>query len=112
MEGNYNTYAIPNAAAGPVTTTAYRQKISEWSKRFGVLYQPTPLQSYHFSYGTSFNTSGDTYSYSAATVNTPPESSRNLEIGAKIDSGRSNASPHAWRCSILPSSTSATPIPT
>lgn len=86
MEGNYNTYAIPNAAAGPVTTTAYRQKISEWSKRFGVLYQPTPLQSYHFSYGTSFNTSGDTYSYSAATVNTPPESSRNLEIGAKIDS--------------------------
>ncbi|MGL4434353.1 MAG: TonB-dependent receptor [Giesbergeria sp.] len=86
MEGNYNTYAIPNAAAGPVTTTAYRQKISEWSKRFGVLYQPTPLQSYHFSYGTSFNTSGDTYSYSAATVNTPPESSRNIEIGAKIDS--------------------------
>jgi catecholate siderophore receptor len=86
MEGNYNTYAIPNAAAGPVTTTAYRQKISEWSKRFGVLYQPTPLQSYHFSYGTSFNTSGDTYSYSSATVNTPPESSRNIEIGAKIDS--------------------------
>ena len=51
-----------------------------------MLYQPTPLQSYHFSYGTSFNTSGDTYSYSAATVNTPPESSRNIEIGAKIDS--------------------------
>jgi catecholate siderophore receptor len=86
MEGNYNTYAIPSAAPGPVTTTAYRQKISEWSKRFGVLYQPTPLQSYHFSYGTSFNTSGDTYSYSAATVNTPPESSRNIEIGARIDS--------------------------
>ena len=86
MDGDYNSYAIPSAAPGPVTTTAYRQKISEWSKRFGVLYQPTPLQSYHFSYGTSFNTSGDTYSYSAATVNTPPESSRNIEIGAKIDS--------------------------
>jgi catecholate siderophore receptor len=86
MDGSYNTYAIPNTAAGPVTTTAYRQKISEWSKRLGVLYQPSPLQSYHFSYGTSFNTSGDTYSYSAATVNTPPESSRNIEIGAKIDS--------------------------
>lgn len=86
MDGRYNTFGIPNTAPGPVTTTAYRQKISEWSKRFGVLYQPTPLQSYHFSYGTSFNTSGDTYSYSPQTVDTPPESSRNIEIGAKIDS--------------------------
>ncbi len=86
MDGNYNNYAIPNSAPGPVTTTQYRQSIGEWSKRLGLLYQPTPLQSYHFSYGTSFNTSGDTYSYSAQTVNTPPESSRNLEIGAKLDS--------------------------
>ncbi|WP_042423603.1 TonB-dependent receptor [Comamonas granuli] len=86
MDGRYNTFGIPNTAPGPVTTTAYRQKIAEWSKRLGVLYQPTPLQSYHFSYGTSFNTSGDTYSYSPQTVNTPPESSRNIEIGAKIDS--------------------------
>ncbi len=86
MDGSYNTFGIPTTAAGPVTTTSYRQKIAEWSKRLGVLYQPTPLQSYHFSYGTSFNTSGDTYSYSAQTVNTPPESSRNIEIGAKIDS--------------------------
>lgn len=86
MDGSYNTFGIPNNAPGPVTTTGYRQKISEWSKRLGVLYQPTPLQSYHFSYGTSFNTSGDTYSYSPQTVNTPPESSRNIEIGAKLDS--------------------------
>ena len=86
MSGDYNTYAIPNAAPGPVSTTAYRQKISAWSKRAGLLYQPNPLHSYHLSYGTSFNTSGDTYSYSAATVNTPPESSRNIELGAKLDS--------------------------
>lgn len=86
MDGRYNAYAIPTAAPGPVTTTVYRQKISEWSQRAGVLYQPNELQSYHFSYGTSFNTSGDTYSYSAANVNTPPEASRNLELGAKIDS--------------------------
>jgi len=86
MDGRYNTFGIPADAPGPVTTTSYRQKISEWSKRAGVLYQPNDLQSYHFSYGTSFNTSGDTYSYSAATVNTPPESSRNIEIGAKLDS--------------------------
>lgn len=85
MSGDYNTYAIPTAAPGPVTTTAYRQKISAWSKRAGLLYQPNPLHSYHLSYGTSFNTSGDTYSYSASTVNTPPESSRNIELGAKLD---------------------------
>lgn len=86
LRGDYNSYAIPNNAAGPVATTNYRQDISEWSKRVGVLYQPNALQSYHFSYGTSFNTSGDTYSYSPATVNTPPESSQNIEIGAKLDS--------------------------
>ncbi len=85
MTGDYNTYAIPAAAPGPVTTTAYSQKISAWSKRAGLLYQPNPLHSYHLSYGTSFNTSGDTYSYSATTVNTPPESSRNIELGAKLD---------------------------
>ena len=38
------------------------------------------------SYGTSFNTSGDTYQYDAGTSQTDPESSRNLELGAKIDS--------------------------
>lgn len=85
MQGDYKTYAIPAAAPGPVTTTPYSQNISAWSKRAGLLYQPNPLHSYHLSYGTSFNTSGDTYSYSADTVNTPPESSRNIELGAKLD---------------------------
>lgn len=86
MKGDYNTYAIPTNAPGPVTTTSYEQSIYEWSKRFGVLYQPTDRHSFHFSYGTSFNTSGDTYSLGAANADTPPEESRNLELGAKIDS--------------------------
>jgi catecholate siderophore receptor len=86
MDGTFNQYAIPNNAPGPVTTTAFQQKISEWSHRFGVLFQPTPLHSFHFSYGTSFNTSGDTYSYNTQSANTPPEESENLELGAKIDS--------------------------
>ena len=86
MRGNYRTDAIPAAAAGPVTTTRYAQEISAPSKRFGLLYQPGPLQSYHFSYGTSFNTSGDVYSYNAQSANTPPESSENIEFGAKFDS--------------------------
>jgi len=86
MRGDYSTYAIPTAAAGPVTTTSYVQEISAISKRFGLLYQPNALHSYHFSYGTSFNTSGDAYSYNAQSANTPPESSENIEFGAKLDS--------------------------
>ncbi len=86
MKGDYDAFGIPTNAAGPVTTTSYSQRISEFSRRFGVLYQPNALHSYHFSYGTSFNTSGDTYSYNALSANTPPESSVNLELGAKLDS--------------------------
>ena len=86
MDGRYSAYAIPNNAAGPVTATSYQQKISEWSKRVGVLYQPTDLHSFHLSYGTSFNTSGDAYSYNAQSANTPPEASENVELGARIES--------------------------
>jgi catecholate siderophore receptor len=82
MRGNY---ATTTPATGAVTAT-YQQKISELSKRFGVLYQPNALHSYHFSYGTSFNTSGDTYSYNALSANTDPEQSQNIEFGAKLDS--------------------------
>lgn len=56
------------------------------SYRAGALYQPTPTSSFHLSYGTSFNTSADTYQYvTQQTANTPPEKSRNLELGAKLD---------------------------
>ncbi len=53
------------------------------SKRLGLMYQPTYEVSYYAAYGTSFNTSGDLYQFDPASANTPPESSRNLEIGAK-----------------------------
>jgi catecholate siderophore receptor len=86
MKGRYNQYNLPTNAAGPLTAVNYEQKISETSKRVGVLYQPNAQHSYHFSYGTSFNTSGDTYSYNATNANTPPEQSRNIELGAKIES--------------------------
>ncbi|MEY4736859.1 MAG: hypothetical protein RL302_1178 [Pseudomonadota bacterium] len=54
-----------------------------WSKRLGVMYQPSDEVSYYASYGTSFNTSGDLYQYDTTSANTPPESSRNVEIGIK-----------------------------
>ena len=67
-----------------------------WSPRVGVLFQPDELSSYYVSYGSSFNTSGDTYQYgnlsaggtvanpgTESLANTPPEKSRNIEIGGK-----------------------------
>ncbi|MFM2406736.1 MAG: hypothetical protein RL223_4616 [Pseudomonadota bacterium] len=85
--GTYKTYQAVNSttvALGSVTASRARHD-ALLSKRFGLLYQPSDSQSYHVSYGTSFNTSGDAFQYDAAGTNTPPESSRNIEIGAKLD---------------------------
>lgn len=53
------------------------------SKRLGLMFQPTDEVSYYASYGTSFNTSGDLYQFDPKSANTAPESSRNIEVGAK-----------------------------
>lgn len=63
--------------------TALSRSDSLLSKRLGVMYQPTAEVSYYAAYGTSFNTSGDLYQFDPRSANTPPESSRNMEIGAK-----------------------------
>lgn len=100
LEGSYNCHAVPDPTASATAqqcdtltstiaaplTRNYQMKVSEWSQRVGVLYQPNSLDSYHVSAATSFNTSGDAYSLSAANANIPPEKSINLEIGAKLDS--------------------------
>lgn len=81
--GRGETY---NAASPFPSTTTTKLSQGAWSYRAGVLYQPTESQSYHVSYSTSFNSSADTYQYvSPQTANTPPEKSRNFEIGAKLD---------------------------
>ena len=62
-----------------------------WSPRIGALYQPDDSASYYISYGTSYNTSGDTYQFSnpnagtEKTANTDAEKSRNFEIGGKFE---------------------------
>jgi catecholate siderophore receptor len=86
LTGDYDAFGIPNNAQDPVTTTRYRMKVSEVSQRLGALWQPNALHSFHASAGTSFNTSGDAYSLGASNVDTPPEKSINLEIGARLDS--------------------------
>lgn len=88
LDGKYNTFAYSNANS-PTTSTGmstYNMKVSEFSYRGGLLFQPNTRESYHFSAATSFNTSGDAYSLSASNVNIPPEKSLNLELGGKIDS--------------------------
>ena len=90
LVGDYDTFAIPNNAPGPVTTTRYRMKVSELSKRGGLLFQPSERMSFHFSAATSFNTSGDAYSLSAANVDIPPEQAINLELGARLESADGN----------------------
>ena len=85
LAGDYDTYAIPANAPQPVTATRYRMRVSELSKRAGLLYQPDARTSIHFSAATSFNTSGDAYSLSAANVDIPPEQAINLEVGARLD---------------------------
>jgi catecholate siderophore receptor len=62
------------------------------SKRLGLMFQPTDSVSYYASYGTSFNTSGDLYQYDTSSANTPPESSRNIEVGIKWELADGNLS--------------------
>jgi catecholate siderophore receptor len=76
--GNFDRFG--NAAPN---NTPLSRSDGVWSKRLGVMYQPRDEVSYYASYGTSFNTSGDLYQYDANSASTPPESSRNIEVGAK-----------------------------
>lgn len=85
FDGSYRTFSTAAADSGALTAERGRADTVA-SHRLGALWQPTPLSSVHFSYGTSFNTSGDAYQYDALGSNTPPEKSRNFELGAKIDS--------------------------
>lgn len=78
-------------------TAGNRAEMDEslWSPRVGLLFQPNDWSSYHVSYGTSYNTSADTYQHAINAnlgsttnqrlINTPPEKSRNFEIGGKFD---------------------------
>ena len=81
-----------NFKATYVTNTGVANSISEslWSPRVGATFQPDENTSYYVSFGTSYNTSGDTYQFTPGApntrdANTPPEKSRNLEVGGKFE---------------------------
>ena len=72
------------AAATPALMNLSRGD-SLWSKRFGLLWQPTDNAAYYASYGTSFNASGELFLYDLPGSKAPPEKSRNIEIGSKYE---------------------------
>jgi catecholate siderophore receptor len=91
------TYHAPSTTMnGTVTPAASFERSDDLiSPRLGALYQPSETESWYASYGTSYNTSGDTYQFAlgslaagsnnAKTANTDPEKSRNLELGGKFE---------------------------
>ncbi len=85
------TTAATTAANGTVTPGySYSRSDNLWSPRVGAMFQPNDWSSYHVSYGTSYNTAGDTYQFtpgspSQRVANTDPEKSRNFEVGGKFE---------------------------
>jgi len=56
-----------------------------WSPRIGLVWQPTPTQSYYFSWNKSYQPSGETFALSTSSADIAPEKTINREIGAKFD---------------------------
>jgi catecholate siderophore receptor len=56
-----------------------------WSYRGGLIFHPTPSQSYYFSYATAFNPSAEAIQLAANNVDTAPEKNRTFEIGGKLE---------------------------
>ena len=92
------SYHAPSTTAsnGTVTPAAsFKRSDDLISPRLGALYQPNENESYYASFGTSYNTSGDTYQFAlgslaagsnnAKAANTDPEKSRNFELGGKFE---------------------------
>lgn len=56
-----------------------------WSPRVGLVWQPSPTQSYYVSWNKSYQPSGETFALSTSSADIAPEKTINREIGAKFD---------------------------
>lgn len=76
-----------NSNFPPATATPYmQQSVNFLSVRGGALFQPDKVQSYYFSYSTSFNPSLEQLvSTTGAQAPLPPENNEAFELGAKYD---------------------------
>jgi catecholate siderophore receptor len=55
-----------------------------WSYRGGLIFHPTPSQSYYFSYATAFNPSAEAIQLAANNAQTDPEKNETFEVGTKL----------------------------
>jgi catecholate siderophore receptor len=55
-----------------------------WSYRGGLIFHPTPFQSYYFSYATAFNPSAEAIQLAANNQGTRPEKNETFELGTKL----------------------------
>ncbi|NWK77891.1 TonB-dependent siderophore receptor [Aquitalea sp. LB_tupeE] len=86
FEGDYNVRSFnSDGSVNSSNTYDLSRTDNVWSWRSGLIWQPDMAQSYYFSYGTSFNPSGETYSLDKATAKVDPEKNRNIELGSKWD---------------------------
>jgi catecholate siderophore receptor len=102
----------------PAGTISNKISDSLVSPRVGLIFQPDELSSYYVSYGTSYNTSGDTYQFG----NQPEQQhqprgqhrpKRAATSKSAASSSCSSAAPcWVWPCSTARNTTSATPTPT
>lgn len=56
-----------------------------WSPRAGLIWQPSEMASFYLSYSRSFQPSGEAFALAANIADRAPETTRNLEIGTKLD---------------------------
>jgi catecholate siderophore receptor len=64
-------------------TTKFDRTDDVPSPRAALVVQPTPMQTYYFAWGSSFNPSAEALTLAANTVDTDPERTYSYEIGAK-----------------------------
>lgn len=72
--------------SGAVTARSdLRRTDKMWSYRGGLVFHPTPSQSYYFSYATAFNPSAEAVQLADNNVNTAPEKNETFEVGGKLE---------------------------
>jgi catecholate siderophore receptor len=74
----------------PLGDLARTDRVFSW--RTGLMFEPYEDATYYLAFGTSFNPSAELYQLDNRTANTPPEKSRNVELGAKWDLADGNLS--------------------
>ena len=82
-----------------VTTADLSRTDAAFSPRAGLVWQPSAVQSYYASWSRSFQPSGENFALAANNTDLAPETTRNMEVGAKYDlwGGRANATVSLFR---------------